>query len=227
MAIIPARGGSKRIPRKNIKDFLGKPVIARSIETALKAGIFHEVMVSTEDREIAEISISYGAKVPFLRSEKNADDIAGTEDVVLEVLNKYEERNIQFDIVCCIYPTTPLMTIEKLIESKNKMLQENYDTLFPVLRYGHPIQRALKINDNKLEMVWPEYEQARTQDLEVYFHDAGQYYWLDVKQFKLRKQIFSSNTGFIELSQMEAQDIDNIDDWKLAELKFKSKEKIE
>ena len=206
---------------------MGRPIIARAIETALNAGIFDEVMVSTEDKEIAEISLIHGAKVPFFRSEKNADDTAGTEDVMLEVLNRYEELNIQFDIVCCIYPTTPLMTIEKLVESKNKMLQGEYDTVFPVLRYGHPIQRALKINDDKLQMVWPQNEQARTQDLEVYFHDAGQYYWLDVKQFKLRKQILSSNTGFIELSLMEAQDIDNLDDWKLAELKFKSSREIE
>lgn len=223
LALITARGGSKRIPRKNIKDFLGKPIIGRTIETAINSKIFDEVMVSTEDMEIANISTMYGAKVPFFRSVENANDFAGTEKVVIEVLSRYEELNMQFDLVCCIYPTTPLMTKERLIQCKNKLLLENYDTVFPVLRYGHPIQRALKINGNKIEMVWPEYVEARTQDLEIYYHDAGQYYWLDVKEFKKRKELYSSNTGYIELTEMEAQDIDNIDDWNLAEMKFSKK----
>lgn len=226
LALITARGGSKRILRKNIKDFFGKPVIAWSIETAIKSRIFDEVMVSTEDKEIADISKKYGAQVPFIRSAKNADDIAGTEEVILEVLEGYERIKKRFDIVCCIYPTTPLMTIERLIESKNKLLDGKYDTVFPVLRYGHPVQRALKNNNNKIQMVWPEYEDSRTQDLEPYFHDAGQYYWLNVNQFKIHKQLFSSNSGFIELSEIEAQDIDNMDDWNLAEIKFTKANKI-
>lgn len=226
LALITARGGSKRIPRKNVKYFFGKPIIAWSIEVVIKSGIFDEVMVSTDDEEIAKIAKDYGAKVPFLRSNENADDKAGTEEVILEVLSNYETLNKQFDIVCCIYPTTPLMTVERLIECKNKLQIEEYDTIFPILRYGHPVQRALKMNENKIQMVWPEYEDSRTQDLEPYYHDAGQYYWLNVKQFQIRKQLFSSNSGFIELSEMEAQDIDNMDDWNLAEIKFTKANKI-
>jgi pseudaminic acid cytidylyltransferase len=158
LAIITARGGSKRIPRKNIKDFSGKPIIAWSIETAIKSGVFDEIMVSTEDSEIAAISKKYGAQIPFIRSAKNADDMTGTEEVILEVLNSYALINKHFDFVCCIYPTTPLMTIARLIESKNKLINGKYDTLFPVVKYGYPIQRALKSNENKIQMVWPEYE---------------------------------------------------------------------
>jgi len=227
LAIIAARGGSKRIPRKNIKYFFGKPIIAWPIETVIKSGIFDEVMVSTEDKEIAAISKQYGAAIPFFRSDKNSDDNAGTEEVILEVLNNYALLNKQFDSVCCVYPTTPLMTVERLIECQAKLLQGEFDTIFPVLRYEHPVQRALKNKDNKIQMVWPEYENTRTQDLEPYFHDAGQYYWLKVKQFINRKQIYSSNAGFIELSQMEAQDIDNMEDWNLAELKYLKTNNIE
>lgn len=226
IAIIPARGGSKRIPRKNIKDFLGKPIIAYSIETAIQSSLFDEVMVSTDDDEIAEIAKKYGAKVPFLRSKKNSDDMASTSDVISEVLGEYEILNKQFDFACCIYPTNPLMTIRRLIESKKKLVDGDFDAVFPVLRYGYPVQRALKNNANKIEMVWPEYLSSRTQDLEIYFHDAGQYYWMDIKKFKLHKKLFSSNSGFIELSEMEAQDIDNSTDWDLAELKFVKTNKI-
>jgi len=220
LAIIPARGGSKRIPRKNIMNFLGKPMIAYPIENSIRSGIFDEVMVSTEDNEIAEIAKKYGAQIPFMRSEINANDTAGTEDVIFEVLNSYEKLNIHFDIVCCIYPSTPLLTAESLISSKEKLINENYDSLFPVIRYGHPIQRSMKIVNGKIQMVWPENADVRTQDLEVCYHDAGQYYWMFTNQFKKSKQILTSNTGVIELSEMESQDIDNMDDWKLAELKF-------
>jgi len=220
LAIIPARGGSKRILRKNIKFFLGKPIIYYSIHAALKSNLFDEVMVSTEDEEIVEVAKKYGAKVPFIRSNKNSDDKAGTEEVILEVLYNYGLRNQQFDNVCCIYPTAPLITIGRLKECKNKLLYGKYDMVFPIQRYGHPVQRSFKINDGKIHMACPEYENMRTQDLEPHFHDAGQYYWLNVKSFNKRKQIYSSNCSFIELSSMEAQDIDNIDDWELAELKY-------
>ncbi len=220
LAIIPARGGSKRIPRKNIKFFFGRPIMARAIEAAINSRLFDEIMVSTEDPEIAEIAQQYGAKVPFIRTNKNADDVAGTDDVILEVLACYENMNKQFDRACCIYPATPLISVERLIEAYNKLLQGNYDTVFPVLRYGHPVQRALKNENNKIQMVWPEYKDARTQDLEPYFHDAGQYYWLDISKFKIHKQLFSLNSGYIELSELEAQDIDNMSDWNLAELKY-------
>ncbi|MDB5222993.1 MAG: pseudaminic acid cytidylyltransferase [Chitinophagaceae bacterium] len=227
LAIIPARGGSKRIPRKNIKIFIDKPIIAYSIEAAIKSKLFDEVMVSTEDEEIARISKSYGAKIPFLRTGKNADDMAGTEDVLLEVLNEYKMLSREFETVCCIYPTAPLLAIDKLTKGRDILLRENYDTVFPVVKYAHPVQRALKVDGKKMKAVWPEYADFRTQDLETYYYDAGQYYWLNAKKFEISKQLFSSNSGFIELSSMEIQDIDTFNDWNLAELKFKKMHSLE
>jgi N-acylneuraminate cytidylyltransferase len=227
LAIIPARGGSKRIPRKNIKSFFGKPMITWPIGVALKSEIFHEVMVSTEDKEIADISKKAGAEIPFMRSVKNSGDMAGTEEVILEVLSEYKKLNRLFDFVCCIYPSTPLMTADRLVESRDKIINGKFDSLIPVVRFGHPVQRALRNKDNKVQMVWPENMDVRTQDLEPYFHDAGQYYWLNVKKFEADKKIFSANSGFIELSEMEAQDIDNMEDWNLAELKFRKAGKLE
>lgn len=221
LCIIPARGGSKRIPRKNIKLFLGKPIIAYSIEAAIKSNIFDEVMVSTDDEEIANIAKKFGAKYPFNRSEKNANDFSSTEDVIIEVLEYYEKKNIKFEYVCCIYPTAPFISSERLIEGFNKLICNNLQTLFPVVSFSYPILRALKSINEKLKMVWPENEDKRSQDLETYFHDSGQFYWIKSEEFKRDKKLFTDNTGFIELSQMEVQDIDNIDDWNLAELKYK------
>jgi len=219
LCIIPARGGSKRIPRKNIKDFKGKPMIAWAIETAIKSNLFDEIMVSTEDAEIAEISQKHGAKVPFLRSKKNSDDISGTEDVLIEVLNQYKFMGKLFDHVCCIYPTTPLMTPERLFEAKVKLIDGNFDTVFAVLKYSHPVQRSLKNHHGKIKIVWPEYIDYRTQDLEAYYHDSGQYYWFKTDRFLERKVLFTENTSFIELTEFEAQDIDNFEDWEMAILK--------
>jgi pseudaminic acid cytidylyltransferase len=219
LCIIPARGGSKRIPRKNIKDFNGKPMIAWAIETAIKSNLFDEIMISTEDAEIAEISQKYGAIVPFFRTEKNSDDLSGTEDVIIEVLNQYQLIGRTFDYVCCIYPTTPLMTPERLIEAKAKLIDGNFDTVFPVLKYGHPLQRSLKIQQGKIKAVWPEYIDYRTQDLETYYHDSGQYYWIKIDSFLQKKVMFTDNTSFIELAEFEAQDIDNLEDWEIAILK--------
>jgi N-acylneuraminate cytidylyltransferase len=219
LAIIPARGGSKRIPRKNIKPFKGKPMIAWPIETAIQSNLFDEIMVSTEDGEIAEISQKYGAQVPFFRSEKNSDDLSGTEDVIIEVLNQYQLIGKIFDYVCCIYPTTPLITIERLVEAKTKLIDGNFDTVFPILKYGHPVQRSLKNQQGKIKIVWPEYINYRTQDLETYYHDSGQYYWFKTDRFLEKKVLFTDNTSFIELTEFEAQDIDNLEDWEMAILK--------
>ena len=220
LCIIPARGGSKRIPRKNIKNFKGKPIIAYSIEAALKSGLFEEVMVSTDDNEVAEIGQEYGAMIPFFRSKKNADDFATTVDVLLEVLTNYKELGEEFENVCCIYPTAPFVTEDKLKEAYEKLSGENFDAVFPVIPFGYPIQRSLKINSHKLEFFFPEYENFRSQDLEIAYHDAGQFYFFKSKNLLNNKSILSDNAGSIVLSEMEAQDIDTEIDWKLAELKY-------
>lgn len=217
LCIIPARGGSKRIPRKNIKDFLGKPIIAYSIEVAIKSKLFDEIIVSTDDEEIAEIAIKYGAKVPFLRSKENADDFATLADVVDEVKEKYNRLKVNFEFICCILPTAPLITIDNLIKTYTLLKQENYDSVRPVVSFSYPIQRAFKLLDNnKVEMFYPEYLTTRSQDLEPAFHDAGQFYWMQSE-----KGLRGKYKGGFEISELETQDIDNIQDWKLAEIKYK------
>lgn len=219
LAIIPARGGSKRIPRKNIKSFLGKPIIAYSIEAAINSGLFDEIIVSTDDEEIASVAKEYGATVPFFRSNKTADDFAGLEDVILEVLNFYKNRAINFDNFCCILATSPFITTDRLKQCLSKLNQGFYSVL-PVLRYSYPIQRSLKDIEGKMKLVYPEYLNSRSQDLEPSFHDSGQFYWMNVDKFYENKELFSENTGFVELKEMEVQDIDTIEDWEIAEFKY-------
>lgn len=217
IAIIPARGGSKRIPRKNIKDFLGKPIIAYSIEAALKSNLFDEVMVSTDDEEIANIARTYGANVPFLRSEKSSDDFATTADVIEEVLAAYQNK---FHNCCCIYPTAPFVSIASLAKAYRILIDNEFDSVFPIVQYSYPIQRSLKTLDNKVEMVWKENLNSRSQDLENRYHDAGQFYWLNTGKFKKNKRMFSDQSGYLELDELSVQDIDSDIDWKLAELKY-------
>lgn len=222
LVIIPARGGSKRIPRKNIKYFFGKPILAYSIEVALESNLFDEVMVSTDDKEIKEIAESFGAKVPFLRSEINSDDFATTADVIDEVLLNYKKIGNSFDYCVCIYPTAPLLSINILEEAISKLIDFDLYSVFPVLEYGYPIQRALRLNeDNRIEMIDPSKESTRSQDLKTSYHDAGQFYALNAKKFKIKKKLWTENTGVVKISNLEAQDIDNIIDWRLAELKYK------
>ena len=221
LAIIPARGGSKRIPRKNIKLFLGKPIMAYSIEAALNLGLFDEVMVSTDEAEIAEIAIQYGAKVPFMRSEKMSNDIATTFDVVEEVINSYKEKEIEFENVCCIYPCAPFVTEQKLKETYKLFVNEHFDAVFPVMQFGFPIQRALQMDHTgKIIFFNTEYALTRSQDLSPSFHDAGQFYWMNVKSCMEQQKIITANTGSIVITELEGQDIDNEVDWKLAELKY-------
>src|SRR5690606_22877980 len=157
LCIIPARGGSKRIPRKNIKDFLGKPIIAYSIEAALKSGLFSEVMVSTDDEEVAEVAQKYGAKVPFMRSEKTADDYATTLDVVMEVYPQYQLRQVTFEVICCIYATAAFVSHRYLKASYELFKAKQLDSLFPVIAYGFPIQRAVKVKDQRTEFFYQEH----------------------------------------------------------------------
>ncbi len=221
IAIIPARGGSKRIPRKNIKNFLGKPIIAYSIEAAIKSNLFDEVMVSTDDKEIADIAIKYGAKVPFMRTAETANDFATTADVIIEVINDYEKIKKRFETCCCIYPTAPLIKIENIINAYKLLINENFESVFPVVKFSYPIFRALKVENNKVKMIWEENLTKRSQDLPDAFHDAGQFYFMRTEAFLLNCEIFTDNTGAIELSELEVQDIDTETDWKLAEMKYK------
>ncbi|WP_026838084.1 pseudaminic acid cytidylyltransferase [Gillisia sp. JM1] len=222
LAIIPARGGSKRIPRKNIKHFLGKPIIAYSIEAALSSGLFDEVMVSTDDDEIAVIAEKYGASVPFYRSKKNSDDYATTVDVIDEVISEFKNSGKEFEYTCCIYPCAPLISKIKLEESFQKLVSFNLDCVFPIVRFGFPIQRAVKVdNNNLIKMFQPEFMQTRSQDLETSYHDVGQFYFFKTYEISKNKKLWTENTGFIELAEIESQDIDNLVDWNLAELKYK------
>jgi pseudaminic acid cytidylyltransferase len=220
IAIIPARGGSKRIPRKNIRHFMDKPIIAYSIEAALKSGLFDEVIVSTDDDEIAEVAGKYGASVPFIRSPETADDFASTADVLLEVLDEYKRKKIMFDYGCCIYPTAPFITAEKLKAAFELMLKYKYSSVFPVVRFSYPIQRALRMQNGKASMFHLENLNKRSQDLEPFFHDAGQFYWFNIIDFISEKKLFTDNSGAIIIDETEAQDIDHETDWLLAELKY-------
>jgi pseudaminic acid cytidylyltransferase len=221
VAIITARGGSKRIPRKNIKNFLGFPIIKYSIEAAIQSRCFDEVMVSTDDKEIADVALSYGAKVPFFRSEKNSDDFTGTADVLAEVILEYKEKGYNFDYLCCIYPTAPFVTDALLKQAMEELISNNADCVLPVVRYSYPIQRSLKIENDKAVMVWPENYLARSQDLMPIYHDCGQFYCLKTESLLEQMKLFANNTIPIVISETQVQDIDNEDDWKLAEIKYK------
>lgn len=220
VAIITARGGSKRIPRKNIRDFLGKPIIAYSIAAALEAACFDEVMVSTDDREISEVAERFGAKVPFIRSTQLANDFATTADVLVEVLNEYRQRGEQFEYGCCIYPTAPFVTAEKLKSGLELLQKTGADTVLPVIRFSCQIQRALKIENNRLYMIWPEHINSRSQDLMPAYHDSGQFYFFRVKRFLETHNLYGDYAIPIELPESEVQDIDTEEDWKIAELKY-------
>tara|TARA_B100000767_G_scaffold248819_1_gene250007 strand:+ start:680 stop:1360 length:681 start_codon:yes stop_codon:yes gene_type:complete len=223
ICIIPARVGSKRIPRKNIKDFLGKPIIAYSIQAALDSGLFDEVMVSTDDAEIAYIAKKFGAKVPFMRSAKNSDDFATTFDVIEEVIQSYSSQNKDFENICCVYSCAPFVTSKILLKAYNQLIEKKFDTVFPIIAYSFPIQRALRVNQGKVSMIVEDNLNIRSQDLEKSFHDAGQFYWCNTKRLLSSEKLITPNSGGIEISELDAQDIDNQMDWDLAELKFQLK----
>lgn len=220
IAIITARGGSKRIPGKNIRPFCGRPMLAYPVEAALESGLFDEVMVSTDSPEIAETARAAGAQVPFLRSRENAGDFATTAEVLLEVLDAYRERGESFEEVCCLYPTAPFVTAGKLQQAAALLTESGADSVVPVVRYSFPPQRAFVIRGGLTVMKHPEHAGTRSQDLEPYFHDCGQFYLLRTEQFLQKRQIFTDRTVSIEMPELEVQDIDNETDWELAELKY-------
>jgi N-acylneuraminate cytidylyltransferase len=218
IAIITARGGSKRIPKKNIKDFCGKPIIAYSIQAAIESGLFDEVMVSTDSKEIADISIKYGAKVPFMRSEATSGDYATTEDVLLEVLSEYEHRGMSFDVLCCLYPTAPFVTASKLNQAI-KLLDDS-DAVVPVVKFSFPPQRGIVNRNGYLAYQFPECAMTRSQDLEPIYHDCGQFYFCKVDALKKERDLICSRSVMIEISEEQVQDIDNDSDWAIAEMKY-------
>lgn len=220
LCIITARGGSKRIPKKNIKDFCGQPIIAYSIRTALDSKLFDEVMVSTDSEEIADIARKFGAAIPFMRSERNSDDHSTTADVLLEVVASYRSCGKEFDYICCIYPTAPFVTAGKLRQAFEKMGSQRADAIIPVVRFSFPPQRCFIKKDERILYKWPEYMFTRSQDLEPYYHDAGQFYFIKTSVLESDKTLVPVNTISLEMDEMEVQDIDNITDWKLAELKY-------
>lgn len=220
IAIITARGGSKRIPHKNRKEFCGKPIIEYSIEAAKQAGIFDTVMVSTDDNKIAEIAKNAGAEVPFMRSAETSNDYATTADVLMEVLEKYKERGIRYENACCIYPTAPFVTGNKLRQAMDMLVNERKDSVIPVVPFSFPPLRGMVINDGKLEYKWQEYAMKRSQDLEEIYHDCGQFYVFRVEPFEKEKKLVTDNTAGMIISELEVQDIDNETDWQLAEMKY-------
>ena len=220
VAVIPARGGSKRIPRKNIKEFCGRPIIAYSIEAAKNSGLFNEVMVSTDDEEIAELARRFGASTPFPRSTAAAGDYATTTDVLLEVLENYREQGCLFSKLCYVYPTAPFVTAEKLRQACQLLEESRMDALLPVVEFSYPPLRGLTITEGRLRMKWPENEFVRSQDLETVYHDCGQFCFIRTEALLRERTILCRNMIPMVLPALEVQDIDNETDWELAELKY-------
>ncbi|MEZ0609568.1 pseudaminic acid cytidylyltransferase [Fibrella sp. WM1] len=221
LCIIPARGGSKRIPRKNIRPFLGSPIIAYSIRAAQESGLFDEVMVSTDDAEIAQMAQLYGAAVPFARSAETATDHATTGAVLTEVLQTYAQQGHTFERACCLYPTAPFVTPDRLREAFGKLETGDFDAVFPVVRYSFPVQRSVIMQGDRLAWLYPEFAQTRSQDLQPIYHDAGQFYWFNVPRFLDSGQLLTANTSGLEIPELETQDIDTLTDWQLAEMKIR------
>jgi N-acylneuraminate cytidylyltransferase len=221
IAIITARGGSKRIPRKNIKEFCGQPILAYSIRAAVESGIFDTVMVSTDDEEIAETARKYGAEVPFYRSPETANDYATTNDVLLEVLAEYEKRGQIFDMAVCIYPTAPFVTAEKLKAAVEKLAESDADTLIPVVAFSYPPQRAMIVEEGRLVFEYPQYLDSRSQDLTPHYHDVGQFYVFRTSAFQRNRKLMVGNILPLVVSELEVQDIDNQTDWEIAEMKYR------
>ena len=221
VAIITARGGSKRIPRKNIKSFCGRPIIEYSIKAALACEVFDEVMVSTDDTEIARISEDAGALVPFMRSEINSNDYADTASVIKEVLKSYSEENVFFDAFCCIYPTVPFITPEILKDAFSLLNTEGTNAVIPIVAFGYPVQRSFKLENDLIVMNWPEHYSSRSQDLQPFYHDCGQFYMMLTKVFSKDGVLLPKGTRPIFMNELEVQDIDTITDWKIAEIKYK------
>jgi N-acylneuraminate cytidylyltransferase len=223
VAVIPARGGSKRIPRKNIRDFCGKPMIAWSIGPALESGLFDRIIVSTDDPEIASISESLGAEVPFVRPPELSDDYSETSAVIAHAIEWLRQQGMNPDPVCCIYATAPFISAADLNLGFTLLQESAVDFAFSVTSYDFPIQRAIRlISGDRLEMFQPEYFSTRSQDLEEAYHDAGQFYWGKADAWRVQIPIFGPNSAPIVIPKYRVQDIDTPEDWDRAELMFRA-----
>ena len=218
LCVITARGGSKRVPRKNVRDFCGRPIIAYSIGAALDSGLFDEVMVSTDDPKIAEIAREFGAHVPFMRSAEASGDFATTADVLVEVMDAYHEAGREFDTFCCLYPTAPFVTAAKLREASAVL--EGADCVLSVMRFSFPPQRGMVKAGGGLAWWQLGNELARSQDLEPVYHDAGQFYFRDASSFLESGKLVAGRVRGYEVPETEAQDIDSETDWQIAEMKY-------
>lgn len=225
VAIIPARGGSKRIPRKNIREFAGKPMIAWSIETARASGCFDRVIVSTDDEEIAEVARQWGAEAPFVRPAALADDHTGTIPVIAHAIEWLSEHDETPDQVCCVYATAPFVQPEDLRRGLEVLQSRDVDYAFSVTSYAFPIQRALRITDDgHVTMFQPEHFATRSQDLEEAWHDAGQFYWGRAEAWRTGTPVFSEHAVPVTLPRHRVQDIDTPEDWERAEWLFRARQ---
>lgn len=221
IAIITARGGSKRIPKKNIKEFCGKPIIAYAIRAAIDSGIFEEVMVSTDSEEIAKVAEQYGAKVPFMRRKQTSNDFATTADVLTEVLEDYKSMGKQYDYFACIYPTAPFVTAFKLADAMDSLKKEGAEALISVVKFSFPPQRGFVIKDGNIQYQYPQFERTRSQDLEPIYHDCGQFYFCSCEAFMKKHTLIQQRTIPYVVHEEEAQDIDTMSDWNIAEAKYR------
>lgn len=219
IAIIPARGGSKRIPRKNIKEFMGKPMLAYAIGAARQAGIFEEVMVSTDDGEIADLAVRYGAQVPFMRRDDTANDTATTFDVIDEVLTAYRQTGKEFETLCCIYPCVPLLQAATLSRACKAM--GPHDAIIPVCQYPAPVEWAMNIEEGVLIPHDRKAQNIRSQDLSPKYYDAGMFYFCKTAALHLHRSLMPDDTAAYIISDAECQDIDTPEDWAVAELKYR------
>ena len=221
LAIITARGGSKRIPKKNIKEFFGRPMISYAINACKEAGIFSDIMVSTDDNEIAKISKDNGADIPFMRSEKTADDFATTFDVLEEVITEYKKTGKDYDYICCLYPCVPFLSGETLQSAYNQLAASENDALQPVCRFSVPIEWAMKIENGLLIPNDRQAQLIRSQDLVPKYFDGGMFYMIKTETLLREKSLTPKKTMAYIMDEKEIQDIDTIDDWNMAELKYK------
>ncbi|PCE67641.1 pseudaminic acid cytidylyltransferase [Salinivibrio sp. YCSC6] len=221
IAIIPARGGSKRIPRKNIKAFHGKPMIAYSIEAAIASDCFDKVIVSTDDQDIADVAMQYGAEVPFLRPADISDDHATTMDVIQHAIEWYETQGVSIDKLCCIYATAPFVSSHDIQLGLYLVDTEGVEFAFSATTFAFPIQRAITVEKNgEVNMLQLEHLQSRSQDLVETYHDAGQFYWGKVDAFKQGLSMFAPHSRIVKIPRYRAQDIDTVEDWHVAELLY-------
>lgn len=224
IAIIPARGGSKRIPKKNIKDFLGKPIIAYSIEIAINCKLFNKVIVSTDDEEIKDVAIKYGAEVPFIRPKEIADDFTGTHDVIGHAVKWLEDNGEKMDYVCCVYPTAPLIEKDDLKKGFKLIKTGKWDSVMAATNFSYPIFRSFEqLPGGGLKMIFPEHYNSRSQDLPEVYHDAGLFYWAKPATWKQKPEGYNEKNSIVKIPNYRIQDIDTLDDWKRAEIIYKIK----